>query len=264
MKIFIPAFALAALALPLWPQGPSADRINVPLADPSRPARLIISCLNGRVTVHGTDSQEIGVLTRGGEKRHTDRPDGLRRIDTGLSGLNIDQSGNVVTIGTSAAMNNADLTLQVPLATSLKMKSVMGDLDIDNVAGDIEAGSTNGRIRLTNISGAAVIHGLNGSIVATFTHVPADKSMSFSSLNGDIDVTLPADTHARLKVRTNNGETYSDFDIHLEPGPVSGDTHDAGHRRITIEHGITGTINGGGPEIQFVTFNGNIRIRKGK
>jgi len=260
MKMLIPAFALAALAIPLWPQEQPGGTVE--LADPSRPARLVVSCINGRITVHGTDTKEIAVTAKGGDHPHTERSDGLRRVAGGLGALSIDQTGNVVTIGPGPGMTNADLTFQVPVHASLKLKSVMGDIDIDNISGDIEAGSTNGRIRLTNIDGAAVIHGLNGSIIATFSQAPKDKPMSFSSLNGDIDVTLPADTNALLRVKTNNGETYSDFDIHLQP--VSGGNPDGGHRRITIEHGITGTINGGGPEIQFTTFNGNIKIRKGK
>jgi DUF4097 and DUF4098 domain-containing protein YvlB len=180
------------------------------------------------------------------------------------SGLAVDQSENTITVSTRSFMTNADLSLHVPVNTSLKLKSVMGDVVVDGVTGDVEAESTNGRMTLTNISGAAVVHGINGSIIATFARVPPDKPMSFSSLNGDIDVTLPADTHARLKLKTNNGDAYSDFDITLQPQNANvEESGDRGHRRITIDHSAVGTINGGGPEIQLVTFNGNIKVRKG-
>lgn len=262
MKTLISAFALAALALPLWPQDVSGGRLRVSLADPSRPAQLVVSSINGRITVHGTDRNDIAVLPRGGDSHH-DRSDGMRRIDTGHGGLSLSQTGNVVTIGTGAPYNS-DLTLEVPVSTSLNLKSVMGDVDVDNIAGDIEAGSTNGRIRLTNVSGAAVLHGVNGNIVAVFTHIPSDKPMSFSTLNGEIDITLPADARATLKMKTTNGDAYTDFDMTLHSGGNTAEGTGGGFRRHTAaDHTITGTINGGGPEIQVVTFNGSIKIRKG-
>ncbi len=269
MKTLTLILAFAALGAPSWADDGPPDHINVPLADPSRPAKLIVSCINGRITVHGGASREIGVETHGGSgRRHgPERADGLRRIDTGGGGLSIDQNDNVITVNTHSVMTNADLSFDVPTTTSLRLKSVMGDINVDNITGDLEAESTNGKITLNGITGSALVHGLNGGIVVSFAHVAPDKPMSFSSLNGDIDVTLPADTRARLKMKTNNGDTYSDFDIRLEPTNAvvedSGD-RDHGRRHISIEHAVTGTINGGGPEFQFVTFNGNIKIRKGK
>jgi DUF4097 and DUF4098 domain-containing protein YvlB len=268
MKTLTLVVALTAAAALCRAQEGSPDRVTVPLADPSRPAKLIVSCVNGRITVHAGANREIAVEAKGGADKHRNAErDGLRRIETAGSGLSIDQAENVVTVTTHSFMTNADLSFRVPANTALKLKSVMGDVNIDGVSGDIEVESTNGRMTLTNVSGAALVHGINGGIVATFTQIPPDKPMSFSSLNGDIDVTLPADTRARLKMKTNNGDAYSDFDISLAPqNAVIEDTGDSrrGRRHISIEHATTGTINGGGPEIQLVTFNGNIKIRKSK
>jgi len=243
------------------------DRVNIPLADPSRPAKLIATCVNGRITVHAGGAGEIAVeATGGGMQRHNRAErDGLRRIDTGGGGLSIDQAENVITVGAHAGMTNADLSFQVPANTSLLLKSVMGDVVVDGISGDVEIESTNGRMTLTNLSGAALVHGTNGAIIARFARITPDKPVSFSSLNGDIDVTLPADTRAALKMKTTNGDVYTDFDVRLQPSSaVTQESGERGHRRISIDHVTSGTINGGGPEIQLVTFNGNIKIRKAK
>jgi DUF4097 and DUF4098 domain-containing protein YvlB len=92
--------------------------------------------------------------------------------------------------------------------------------------------------------------------------------MSFTSLNGDIDVTLPADIKATVRMQTGNGEVYSDFDIALAAPSVQQTTEGArtgqgGKYRIKVEQVMVGRINGGGPDITFKTFNGDIRIRKG-
>jgi hypothetical protein len=65
--------------------------------------------------------------------------------------------------------------------------------------------------------------------------------MSFSSLNGKIDVTLPAGVKARLRLKASNGAIYSDFDVKMEPDG-------------------TRSINGGGPEYLFQTTSGTILI----
>jgi DUF4097 and DUF4098 domain-containing protein YvlB len=96
--------------------------------------------------------------------------------------------------------------------------------------------------------------------------VDAQKSMAFSSLNGNIDVTFPADLKATVSMRTDNGEVYSDFDIQLQatnPQPAVEDGRGKGGKYVVrVEKTVKGTINGGGQEIQFKNFNGNIYIRK--
>ncbi len=90
--------------------------------------------------------------------------------------------------------------------------------------------------------------------------------MAFSTLNGAIDVTLPAETRATVRMKTNNGEVYSDFEVELASrvgGNASTSTGSGDQPRIRIGDTIVGTINGGGQELQFTTLNGNIYIRRG-
>ena len=45
----------------------------------------------------------------------------------------------------------------------------------------------------------------------------ADKAMAFTSFNGPVDVTLPATIKANLKMRSDQGEIFTDFDVQLRP-----------------------------------------------
>ena len=56
------------------------------------------------------------------------------------------------------------------------------------------------------------------SRVATLAQVTPNREMAFTSLNGTVDVTLPAATKANLRLRSSNGEIYSDFDVQLSQG----------------------------------------------
>jgi DUF4097 and DUF4098 domain-containing protein YvlB len=140
---------------------------------------------------------------------------------------------------------------------SITVNGVDGELDVDNV---------NGPVTLKNISGSAVAHALNDKVLVTFLRVDAQKPMAFSSLNGDIDVTFPPDLKANVSMRTDNGEVFSDFDVQLQANTprqtVEDNRAQGGRYRVRVDKTVRGTINGGGPEIQFKDFNGNIYIRK--
>jgi len=87
-------------------------------------------------------------------------------------------------------------------------------------------------------------------------------------LNGDIDVTLPDNSKANVRMKTDNGEIYSDFEVKLDSGAQvqrneSGRQRD-GSYHLRFDRTLRGSINGGGPEFQFTTFNGQIYIRKRK
>ena len=72
-------------------------------------------------------------------------------------------------------------------------------------------------------------------------------------MNGTVDVTLPADVKANLRMKTENGEIWSDFDVKLDPTsrpPVVDDQRKSGGRyRVRMDKSMYGTINGGGPEM---------------
>ena len=140
-----------------------------------------------------------------------------------------------------------------------------GNISVEGVDGDIVANNINGGVTLTNVSGAVVAHALNEDVKATITRF-AGKPMSFSSLNGTLDVTLPGDTKANLKLESDNGEVYSDFPVEmLAPSinqTVQDDRGKGGKYRLKIEKAMTGRINGGGPEITFKTFNGDIKLHR--
>jgi len=106
---------------------------------------------------------------------------------------------------------------------------------------------------------------MNGAMKVVMNGVDQSKPLSFSTMNGTIDVTLPADFKANAKIRTDHGEIYSDFDFKLGGGTITqqNDTSD-GKFKVKMDRTITGTINGGGTEATFKTYNGTIYIRKQK
>jgi hypothetical protein len=193
---------------------------------------------------------------------------GMKQLSGSSSGLEVEEEDNVVKIDTQSWKAATDLVIQVPVTSSLEIQSSMdGAVVVEGVSGEIDINNINGPVTLTNVSGNALVHTVNGDITVALARVAADKPLSFSTMNGDIDVTLPAEVKANLKMKSEQGEIYSDFDINMTRQPArseASDKSDQGKYRITFDKSLYGLINGGGQEIGFNTFSGDIYIRKKK
>ena len=244
------------------------DKITVPLSSPSQPVTLKVTLISGSITVTGGGSEVIvSSSDRDGGRRSNRRdnvPPGMVRINP-RPGINIEEDHNVVSISGQGG-DDGDVAIQTPVNTNLQLRTVNGSsIEVTGVSGDLDVNSTNGTVTLNNVSGSVVAHALNGKVIAKLDRVTAGKPMAFTSLNGEIDVTLPADTKARLKLKSDNGSIYSDFDVKLEDAnkPVVEDSRNRdGKYRIRVDHSVSGTINGGGPDFTLQTMNGNILIHK--
>jgi hypothetical protein len=269
--IFIAIAVSAWSGALVWSQDANGDRITVSWSDPSRPGLLKVNLIQGGITVktHSGNNVIVEGRSRGGNNRRPAPPDagGLRRIDGPASGLVVEESNNVISVATQSFSRFVDLDIQVPSKTSLNLKTMNGgNIVIEGVDGEIEVTNMNGGVTLNNISGSVVAHSMNGKVVASLRQATANKPMAFTSMNGNIDVTLPPSLKANMKMRTDNGEIYSDFDIQIRPsnGPTTTDNRSRGGPfRVELDKNVLGAVNGGGPDFDLRTLNGNIYIRKG-
>lgn len=268
--IFAVAAAIGAAAIAPHAQAQSqsgSDRIVVKLDDPTRPAFVKASLVNGGITVKAYDGNEVIVEARA-RNEEAERPSsGPKRLNISTTGLSIEEENNEVRVSTESYARTIDLTISVPTHTSLKLRAVNdGDIVVTGVDGDLDVDDINGSVTLNNVSGSAVAHALNGHVHANFAKVSPQKPMAFSSLNGDIDVTFPADVKANVSIKSDRGDVFSDFDVQLQasaPQQVVEDGRaNGGKYRVKIDKTVHGTINGGGPEYQFTNFQGQIYIRK--
>jgi len=245
----------------------SGDKLVVPFSDPSRPGTLRVGLTTGSIHVTAHQGKDVIIASRSSEEDKGARVDrqGMRRIQNTSGGLTVEEERNEMRVSVSNPNREVTLDIQVPTHTSLVLHATNdGDITVQGVDGDIEVNNTNGGVTLTGVSGTVVAHALNQDVVASLVSV-SGKPMSFSSLNGDINITLPASIKANVRLEPGNGEVYSDFDIEML-APVL--TQEGGQRQggkyvLKVNQTMQGKINGGGPEITCKTFNGDIRIKKG-
>jgi len=265
--------AAAALVAPLAVVK-GQERVAVPLTDASKPVTLKASTMNGNIHVKGGGGKEVTVewTTKDGSSSSSRREpkgrEGMRRIDLKGGGLNVEEANNVVQVSTSHWSEDGTLLITVPTDASVRLNSVNGDwLRVENIRGDVELNATNGEIFATNVSGSVVANSSNGDIKVTLDQITAGKAMSFVTLNGDVDVTLPPDVKARMKLQSDHGEVWTDFEMQVDTqsrSQVEDNRSKGGRYRVKFDKAVYGTVNGGGPEYRFQTMNGDIVIRKKK
>ena len=151
----------------------------------------------------GYDGNEVVIVAdapiRDADGEEPPREDGLRRIQSSSVGLTVEENDNTVSVRMDFSPKNADIEIRVPRRTSVKASLVNGgDVEITGLTGEHELSNVNGDVIATDLTGSAVINATNGDVRATFTSVDATKPMSFTSFNGDVDVTLPGKPRGRL------------------------------------------------------------------
>ncbi len=265
-------YSIGALALTLAALAAAQDKVTVPLSSPNQPATIKVSQVHGSITVVAGQPGQVIVDTAAGSSSRSSRrgpepPPGMHRIDTDRDGLDVTEERNVVTVQTGHAGMGSNVNIVVPPNASLNLHTVNGgEINVTGISGEIETDIVNGSINLKNVAGSVVAHSVNGSITVNLDRITGDKPMSFTTLNGKIDVTLPAATKARLRLKSERGNIFTDFDVKLEPDGTKPTVEDGrgsdGKYRIRIDRSVYGSINGGGPEYRFETMNGSITIRK--
>jgi hypothetical protein len=148
-------------------------------------------------------------------------------------------------------VNNNDVrvefTVRVPAGVHFTGRTVNGEIEAASLAGDVQAHTVNGKIRLST-TGWAEAKTVNGSIVARLGQPSGSRPLDFHTVNGGIDLELPAAFNATVHASTVNGHISTDFPLMV-------------HGKFTGRE-ISGSIGQGGPELSLKTVNGSIELRR--
>lgn len=141
---------------------------------------------------------------------------------------------------------SVDFEVRVPAGVHLVARSVHGGIDVDGVSGPVDVHTVDGGIAIRSATSARA-RTVNGSVTASFKAPDLDSDSELETVNGPVQVTLPAAANADLTASTLNGEVHVAF-------PLEGSTD----RRSTH-----GTIGHGGRELRLRTINGTIEVSRG-
>jgi len=217
-------------------------------------ARVSLSNINGDIRVTGSSDTAVKVVAhkKAGEQKYLDEMkivveagDDYVRIETRhpkgeRSWFNWSDGGS----------GSVSYELTVPSDASLdKIETVNGDVTIGAVAGLIEASTVNGSLDVSDVVGNVDLETVNGSISAVFERMEGDQRADAETVNGRIELQLPAEASARVTAETVNGSIDAD-DFGLEP------------EKGFVGRDLSGDIGSGSARISLDTVNGSIRLKK--
>lgn len=232
--------------------GPASTERSASFGPSANPV-LSISLVWGRIDVVPHDRSDVRFVVT----EDSPATDGLRSI-AGPTGFQIEESDGRVSFAAVPPPDGVFRALNVTVfaPADVRLDLLMdrgGDISVESVGRELSITNRNGSVRIVDALGAAMVDARNGSIEASFLSLPDDAPLVLATLNGGVDVVLPADTKADLHLVTP-GDIRTDFALDALP-PVAGEEGEP--RQVRAQ------LNGGGPSFYFQTHNGPITIRRG-
>jgi hypothetical protein len=141
-----------------------------------------------------------------------------------------------------------DYRLRVPHQIHLdELSTLEGNIVVHDVEGVVSVRNLHGDIEGIDVSGSVVAQALTGNIVVSLRALP-DRALPFklATLNGNVDLMMPARADADLELSTVAGNILGDYPFQVSAVP--GDST----RRAQV--------GAGGVRIELRTVRGNIRV----
>lgn len=215
-----------------------------------------------KVTVEGYSGNEIIFSSNDDKPEKDKRAEGLRSVNslglednTGL-GINVTDKGNVVEVFQLKKTSSPDIKILVPknvIVYYTHESQYHGDVRFKNMTNEIEVSAQYNSIELENVTGPMTVKTIYGHVEATLNTDIKDP-VSIVSIYGYVDVTMPVSTKANLKMSTSYGEIFvaPEFKIDIE------------RRGNMVEYSdrVSGTLNGGGVNIDLACNYGKVYLRK--
>lgn len=149
----------------------------------------------------------------------------------------------------TGSVNNdvrVDFIVKVPARVGFIGKTINGEIAATSLSGNVVTKTVNGSIRIST-TGYAEASTINGEISARLGDASWSTPLNFKTLNGAINIDLPANVSTDVDAETLNGHINSDFPINM----IS----------FKDRKQLRGRIGVGGRELFLKTLNGSINLR---
>jgi DUF4097 and DUF4098 domain-containing protein YvlB len=235
---------VAALSLAAEPLKENFDKSYSIAAN----GRVSLSNVNGSVQVTVWDQNTVRVQAVKEAESSEDLAN--LRIEVKATASSVAIETNYPSTHSSRHHLSVEYTLTVPKGVSLdKFELVNGGLTAAGIGGELKARLVNGDAKLTGLRGSIDAHAVNGELSVELDALDRGQQVELETVNGAIELRLPAAVGAEIRAKTVNGHLSNDFGV-----PVNK------HEYVGAD--MTGTIGSGGADVRLETVNGKIRVVK--
>lgn len=157
-----------------------------------------------------------------------------------------------------------DVEVKVPHGILLEGSTInKGKLTINGEFKEVEARNVNGGLDLQNMTSKTSASTVNGDITITYDQAP-DADSEYHTVNGTIEINMPADLSADVYFESMHGDLYTDFENIQRIKPQVQKATRSNHSSTTyqVDKFSPLRIGSGGPKLQFQVLNGDVYLRK--
>lgn len=257
---------IAAFAIPVVMMGQTKKFEYTPKVK----GKIEITNLLGEVSLQNATGNAI-VIESDFNMERPERAEGLKLLgsaeDNTDLGINVSEENGIVSIqGATRQVRDYKYKILIPagMAVNLDYGSPFAkeDINVDSFTGSLEIKTLNASVKITKSSGPFTINTIGGNIEVVFDKLNQSEPTSLATINGIIDVTMPAAEKANVEISTINGNVYNNLDLKTTSKPVEKNKLAFGLDAIRMQGGNSYTLNGGGQKVFLKTISGNIYLRK--
>ena len=210
---------------------------------------LRLDGVNGEIEIIGEpggDEVMVTGMARVGSDTFEDAQEGLDQLE-----VSVTDGNDEISVRTEQPKNTegrqyiVGYTITVPSDLAVNVSLVNGHVTIQDIDNSISVILDNGNVDFLDIYGSAVVSVVNGNVIGKLTIFPAGEAM-ISTVNGDIELSIPTVTSAELFGLVDNGIISWD-NLNLEDIQ-------------STNKSLQGTLGIGSGLIDLKTVNGNIDI----
>jgi len=249
------ALALAAATALVLAAAPVAAQTETERVDRTIPfttqGTITLKNFSGDVRITGTsDAQVVIKAVRRAPRERLDRIK-----------LAIEESGSSLTINANQRDNEdewsdenhnnnvveTDFDIQVPAGSRLDVNVFSSDVDVTGVTGEQKVHSFSGTLTLLGVRGPVDAKTFSAGIRVEVDGV-TEPDLQLETFSGDIEARLPGDARGRVRFSSFSGDIESDLPLILRS---------KSRRSLDADLGT-----GGGRDLRFKTFSGDVTLRR--
>src|SRR5688572_51301 len=240
---------------------------------------LRIQNLAGRITVQPSTTGQIQVTGRKDWQRG-DPADVRFEVEPGTNTVTIcavwfeggcgDRRGSDTNTGRQNRSSDVTVAFTVALppgvnldasgvSADIEVTGASGDIRVQSVSGDVTLSDVSGDVQSSSVSGDVVVRGttlgtlnansVSGDITVAVDALSGGGDLSFTTVSGSVDATLPGGLGADVQMTTLSGELESEFPLTIQGGR-------------NPQRSIRGQIGAGGRSLRFSTVSGDVVLRQ--
>lgn len=229
-----------------WPRSAlGAQRVWEKRLDLPPGGHVSVVNVHGSVLVEGWDRAEVEATVAMRSEAPTDQLDDVQ--------VAVETSGGAVAFHTLYPSGldtpiRVDYRLRVPRQIRLdEISTLEGDIVVHDVEGSIQARNLHGDIEANNVSGSVVAQALTGNIFVSLRALPDRRlPVQLATINGNVDLVMPAQANADLELSTVAGNIVGDYPFQVSSIPGDSTRHTQ--------------VGAGGVRVELRTVRGNIRV----